>query len=67
MPVLPIRRAKPLRPDHARLGPQEARREAALLTMVPRHRSRFPGDGGRVLPMGGPAASRGLSRQAGTA
>ena len=62
MPTLPIHHAKPLRPDTARLGPQEARREETLLASPAPHGPRFPGDGGRVLPAGGGLALRNGAR-----
>ena len=58
MPILSIVQAKPLRPDAARLGSEEARRQAALLETPRQHGQRFPGDGGQSLPPGGPATRR---------
>jgi hypothetical protein len=55
MPILSILQAKPLRPDATRLGPEEARRQAALLETPHQQGQRFPGDGGRPLPPGGGA------------
>ena len=58
MPTLPIQHARPLRPDAARLGPDEARRQAALLETPRQHGKRYPGDGGQSLPQGGGPALR---------
>ncbi|HEY8612477.1 MAG TPA: hypothetical protein VIL69_14465 [Roseomonas sp.] len=62
MPNLPIQQAKPLRPDPARPGPKEARRQAALLAPPTPHGQRFPGDGGKSLPSGGGPALRSSHR-----
>ena len=64
MPILPIQHAKPLRPDVTRLGPEEVRRQEALLASPAQQGPRFPGDGGRSLPRGGSPALRGGHRMA---
>ena len=64
MMTLPVQHARPLRPDEARLGPVEARRQAALLEVPSRAGQRYPGDGGRILPAGGGMGLRHAGRQA---
>ncbi|WP_458097453.1 hypothetical protein [Roseomonas sp. WA12] len=65
MPILSIVQAKPLRPDATRLGPEEARRQAALLETPHPEGQRFPGDGGRALPSTGQVDHRRAHHPAG--
>ena len=62
MPTLSTLQAKPLRPDTTRLGPEEARRRAALLARPAPHGSRLPGGGGSFLAQGGGPVLRGVER-----
>ncbi|MBP0493313.1 hypothetical protein [Roseomonas indoligenes] len=64
MPTIPLQDARPAQPDPERLGPVEARRQSVLLATPGRTGGRYPGDGGRSLPVGGGLNLRHAGRQA---